>query len=84
MADSTMANTETDDGENKPLASCPVLSAWQASPVVMSRLTQASLIQIPSKTLKFKRENLADNVDLLGPLINNLGSLAANCMVREQ
>ena len=74
MADSDAAAVES-AAETTPNSACPVLSLWHQSPIVMSRVTQTSLVQIPPKTVKIKREHLADNVDLLGPLINHLGAL---------
>ena len=54
-------------------ASCPVLSAWANSRVVMSQLLKDKLVilQYPHLT----RDSLADNVDLLAPVINLLGPL---------
>ena len=75
MAASRPASVEADDESKSNLEACPILTEWQKSSVIMGRVTQTSLVQIPLKTLKIKREHLSDNVDLLGPLINNLGIL---------
>ncbi|CAE7345520.1 unnamed protein product [Symbiodinium microadriaticum] len=39
----------------------------------MNRLIQGCLVFLPPETKKIKREHLGENVDLLGPMINNLG-----------
>ena len=56
---------------------CPVLSAWQASDVVMHRLLRGMLVNLPSNCQKIKREHLGENVELLAPIIENLGSSVA-------
>ena len=54
---------------------CPVLKAWQGSEQVMQRLMQGCVVYLPPSTKKIKREHLAENVDLLAPLLENLGPL---------
>ena len=56
---------------------CPVLMAWQASNVVMQRLLQGMLVNLPNGCLKIKREHLGESVDLLAPILENLGSSVA-------
>lgn len=55
---------------------CAVLSAWEGNKTVMNRLMQGCLVHLPPDTSKIKREHIAENVELLGPLIKNLGPLA--------
>ncbi|CAE7224527.1 unnamed protein product [Symbiodinium sp. CCMP2592] len=52
---------------------CDVLSAWEKSKTVMNRLMQGCLVHLPPDTKKIKRDHLAENVELLGPLIKNVG-----------
>lgn len=56
---------------------CPVLLAWQASSVVMQRLLQGMVVHLPNNCQKIKRDHLGENVDLLAPIIENLGSSVA-------
>ena len=53
--------------------SCPVLLAWQGSVTVMNRMMQGQVVYLPPGATKLNREILSENVDLLGPLINQLG-----------
>ena len=56
------------------VTSCDVLKAWQKSEVVMRRLNHAMLVHLPSDAKKTKREHLGENVDLLAPILEHLGS----------
>ena len=56
------------------VTSCDVLKAWQKSEVVMRRLNHAMLVHLPSDAKKIKREHLGENVDLLAPILEHLGS----------
>ncbi|CAE7328630.1 unnamed protein product [Symbiodinium sp. KB8] len=69
MADSA-AGPEVSEASLDP---CVILQAWKSSPTVMNRLIQGCLVFLPPETKKIKREHLGENVDLLGPMINNLG-----------
>ena len=71
MADSA-AGPEVSEASLDP---CVILQAWKSSPTVMNRLIQGCLVFLPPETKKIKREHLGENVDLLGPMINNLGFL---------
>ena len=64
------------DSDGAAMASaptCPVQSAWAKSTVVMSQILKDKLVILQYPTLS--RASLADNVDLLAPLINHLGIL---------
>ena len=52
---------------------CPVLSAWKASPVIMNQLLKDRLVIMQYEHLG--RASLADNIDLLAPLISHVGFL---------
>ena len=54
---------------------CVILEAWKKSPIIMTRLMQGMLVHLPSDCKKIKRDHLGENVDLLAPMINNLGVL---------
>ena len=69
MADSAAGPSESS------LEPCVVLQAWKSSPTVMNRLLQGMLVHLPPDTKKIKRDHLGENVDLLGPMINNVGFL---------
>lgn len=56
-----------------PLEPCVILQAWKNSPAVMTRLLKGMLVHLPPDCKKIKREHLGENVDLLAPMINNLG-----------
>ena len=63
--------------DNEPQAvdcQCDVLKAWQQSETVMRRLTQGMLVHLPNDAKKIKREHLGENVDLLAPILQHLGS----------
>ena len=53
--------------------SCPVLSAWKASEAVMNQVLKDKLVVVQYAHLG--RSSLADNVDLLAPVICHLGVL---------
>ena len=55
--------------------SCPVITSWQSSQIVMGRMLGGKLVFLPADAGKFKREHLGENVELLAPLIDQLGSL---------
>ena len=69
-------NTMADEAAEPEVKPCPVLSAWEKSKTVMNRLMQGCLVHLPPDTKKIKRDHLAENVELLGPLIKNVGFLA--------
>ena len=73
MSASSKASAMADS--TQPEMTCPVLRAWQKSPLVMNRLLQGRLVFMPAESKKFKREHLGENVDLLAPLIDAVGSL---------
>ena len=58
-----------------PKITCPVITSWQSSQIVMGRMLGGKLVFLPADAGKFKREHLGENVDLLAPLIDQLGSL---------
>lgn len=52
---------------------CPVLKAWAGSPCVAQRLLKSRILAVNHATLG--RPALSDNVEVLAPLINHLGTL---------
>lgn len=60
--------------ETSSSCDCEVLKAWQTSEVIMRRLNQSMIVYLPSDAKKIKREHLGENVDLLAPILQNLGS----------
>ena len=68
-----MAMPSSDGGAMEQGPSCPVLAAWKQSSVVMSQLLKDRLVILQYPTLS--RASLADNVDLLAPLITHMGFL---------
>ena len=73
-----MAKAQEDHEPQTVDCDCEVLKAWQKSETVMRRLTQGMLVHLPSDAKKIKREHLGENVDLLAPILENLGSLNLN------
>ena len=71
MADSAAGPAPADAS----LDPCVILEAWKKSPIIMTRLMQGMLVHLQKKRKKIKRDHLGENVDLLGPMINNLGVL---------
>lgn len=64
--------------DNEPEAvecECEVLIAWRKSETVLRRLNQGMLVHLPNDAKKIKREHLGENVDLLAPVLEHLGSL---------
>ena len=68
MADSPAADPADD-------CTCAVIRAWRKSEQVMGRMMQGCLVYLPGESKKIQRVHLGENVDLLGPLIAELGSL---------
>ena len=52
---------------------CPVLRAWAGTPCIMQRLLKSRILAVNHATLG--RAALSDNVEVLAPLINHLGTL---------
>ena len=63
------------------LPECPVLAAWGLSEGLMNRLCKANLLVLQYQSLG--RPTLSDNVELLAPLINNVGALHCNICVAK-
>ena len=67
----TMDSSETAAMETGPL--CPVISGWRNSCSVMAQLLKDKLVVLQYPSLG--RASLADNIDLLAPLISTVGFL---------
>lgn len=67
--------------DEQPSYTCAVLQAWQKSQQVMNRMMQGCLVHLPADSKKIQRAQLGENVDLLGPLICELGPLPQMCIV---
>ena len=67
-----MASSSAADPEPE---TCAVLKAWQKSEQVMNRMMQGCLVHLPANCKKIQRVHLGENVDLLGPLLAELGPL---------
>ena len=59
----------------QPLETCPVLRAWASSEQVKRMLLKGKVLQLNYP--KLGRPMLADNTDVLAPILNALGFLTA-------
>ena len=77
LASSKATETMEDSSVAAPAedCTCAAIRAWRKSEQVMARMMQGSLVFLPAECKKIQREHLGENVDLLGPLIAELGSL---------
>lgn len=55
--------------------SCPVLKAWSKSASIMSQVCRAKKLLVLQHG-KLNRATLVDNIELLSPLLNHIGSMA--------
>ena len=56
---------------------CPIIKGWNALPFVVSRASGGKLATVGKK---LTRQCVADNVELLEPVIATLGILSESCV----
>lgn len=61
--------------------SCPVLKAWSKSASVMSQVCKAKKLLVLQHG-KLDRATLVDNIELLSPLLNHIGSMPTTSLSR--
>ena len=64
-----------EDGAAPVSEPCPILRAWSKSPTIMGQVAKARRMLILQHD-KLNRATLVDNMEVLAPVINHLGTLA--------